>query len=161
MSHPDLTSTQQTKLKDTFHSFSDVFSQHPHNFGRTQLVTHKITTKCDRPISQRAYRTSPSMKAEIRRQVEDLKAQDLIEDSNSPWASPVVMVRKIDGTYRFCVDFRKLNSVTITDAHPLPRVDASLDALSGSQFCQPWTCQVDTGRWNGSTGQTENSIYNR
>lgn len=145
ISHPDLTGAQQDKLKDTLNSFSDVFSQQPFDFGRTNLVTHKITTTCDTPISQRAYRTSPSMKAEIRRQVEELKAQDLIEDSTSPWASPVVMVKKKDGTYRFCVDFRKLNSVTITDAHPLPRVDDSLDALSGSQFFS--TMDMSSGYW--------------
>lgn len=66
--------------------------------------------------------------------MEELKAQDLTEDSTSPWTNPVVMVKKKDSTYRFYVNFRKLNSVTITDAHPLSRVADNLDALSGSQF---------------------------
>ncbi len=77
--------------------------------------------------------------------MEELKAHDLIEDSVSPWASPVVMVKKKDGMYRFCVDFRKLNAVTITDAHPLPRVDDSLDALSCSQFFS--TMDMSSGYW--------------
>lgn len=80
MSNSDLTSAQHLKLKDTLNSFSDVFSQHSHDFGRTQLVTHKITTSRDTPISQRAHRTSPAMKAEMHRQVEELQAEDLIED---------------------------------------------------------------------------------
>lgn len=114
--------------------FSDVFSQHSHDFGLTNLVTHKIHTSYYRPISQRAYCTSSCMKNEIHRQAEKLTAQDLIEDSTSPWGSPVVIIKKKDGTYRFCVDFRRLKSVAITDAHPLPGVDDSLDALSGAQF---------------------------
>ncbi|KAI8506729.1 hypothetical protein Bbelb_151700 [Branchiostoma belcheri] len=60
--------------------------------------------------------------------------QDVIEPSTSPWASPVVIVTKKDGTPRFCVDFRKLNSVTVPDAHPLPRIDDTIDALAGSYY---------------------------
>lgn len=81
-------------------------------------------------------------------QLEELKTHDLIEDS----ASPVVMVKKKDGTYRFCVDFRKLNLVSITDAHHLPRVnDSSLC------FSSPSRCQVDTGmlKWILLTDQKQ------
>lgn len=77
--------------------------------------------------------------------MEELKAHDLDEDSISPWASPEVMVKKKDGMYRFCVDFRKLNAVTITDAHRLPRVNDSLDVLSGSQFFS--TMDMSSGYW--------------
>ncbi|CAH1229798.1 RTL1 [Branchiostoma lanceolatum] len=59
---------------------------------------------------------------------------DVIEPSSSPWASPVVLVTKKDGSPRFCVDYRKLNSVTIPDAHPLPRIDDTLDALAGASY---------------------------
>lgn len=126
-------------------SLSEVFSQHAHDYGRTSKVTHKIRTKDDTPISQRACRTSPALKAEIHRQVEKLKAQDVVENSDSPWVSPVVMIKKKDNTYRFCVDYRRLNSVIITDAHPLPRVDDSLDALSGSQYFS--SMDMSSGYW--------------
>lgn len=58
-------------------------------------------------------------------------AKGIVEASHSPWAAPIVMVRKKDGTWHFCLDYRGLNSVTIKDAHPLPRTDDTLDALRG------------------------------
>ena len=59
--------------------------------------------------------------------------QHVIEPAHGPWASPIVLVRKKDGTTHLCVDFCKLNGVTQKDAHPLPRIDDTLDALSGAQ----------------------------
>ena len=65
------------------------------------------------------------------RQVEELQKQGVIEPSDSPWAANVVLVKKKDGTRRFCVDYRGLNAVTINDAYPVPRIDETLDASSG------------------------------
>ena len=62
-----------------------------------------------------------------------MQSQGVIEPSHSPWASPVVMVRKKDGSLRFCIDYRKLNEVTRKDSYPLPRVDDLLDSLSDAQ----------------------------
>jgi len=70
----------------------------------------------------------------VSRQVQDLLDQDLIEPAHSEWSFPVVLVRKKDGSWRFCVDYCKLNSVTIQDAYPLPRIDESMDALAGSKY---------------------------
>ena len=64
----------------------------------------------------------------------DMLAQGVIEPATGPWSSPVVLVQKKDGSTRFCVDFRQLNSLTKIDAHPLPRVDDTLDSLSGAQW---------------------------
>jgi len=70
----------------------------------------------------------------VSRQVQDLLSRDLIEPAHSAWSSPVILVQKKDESWRFCVDYRKLNCVTIQDTYLLPKIDELLDALAGSKF---------------------------
>ena len=78
-------------------------------------------------------------------QVQQMLASNVIRPSNSPWASPVVMVRKKDGSLRFCIDFRQLNAATVKDTHPLPRIDDLLDALHGAKWFS--TLDLKSGYW--------------
>ena len=80
------------------------------------------------------YRTSPVERAHISSEVQRMLSEKIIEPSRSPWASPVLLVKKKDGTMRFCVDYRKLNLVTVKDVYPLPRIDDSLAALSTGRY---------------------------
>ncbi|KAG1946736.1 hypothetical protein F2P79_013286 [Pimephales promelas] len=136
---------QQTQLEAMIFKYADIFSANDYDYGRTDLVTHTIRTGDAQPIKQRAYRTSPHMRAEIDRQVQQLLSHDVIEESCSPWASPVVLVKKKDGSYRFCIDFRKLNAVTVKDSYPLPRPSDALDSLSGA--CWFSTMDLSSGYW--------------
>ncbi|KAH9171777.1 hypothetical protein AeNC1_017768, partial [Aphanomyces euteiches] len=82
------------------------------------------------------------MEAEIQQYLE----LGLIRPSTSPWASPVLMIRKPDGSIRFCIDYRRLNEVTIKDSYPLPRIDDLLDVLGKAKYFS--TMDVASGCWN-------------
>ena len=105
-----------------------------HDLGRTSLAEHTINTGDSRPVKVPPRRISIHKRQEAEDAVEKLKQQGLIEPSKSPWSSALVFVLKKDGSLRCCVDYRLLNAATIKDTYPLPRIDATLDALSGSTW---------------------------
>ena len=119
---------QQQQLNGLFKEFSDVFSQGEDDLGCTPLLEHTIEMQGP-PLLQPYRRQNPAVRRQEMVQVQQMLASDVICPSNSPWASPVVMLKKKDGSLRFCVDFRQLNAATVKDAHPLPRIDDLLDAL--------------------------------
>ena len=139
-----LSPLQQQQLNDLFRDFSDVFSQGEDDLGSTPLLEHTIETH-EPPLRQPYRRQNPAVRREEMAQVQQMVVSDIIHPSNSPWASPVVMVRKKDGSLRFCVDFRQLNTATIKDAHPLPRIDDLLDALHGARWFS--TLDLKSGYW--------------
>ena len=132
--HDSLSESVCTSLKDVLTQYSDVFSKSPSDMGLTDLVTHHIDTGDAKPVRQQLRRYPPAHAEAISRQIDDFLEQGVIEPASSPWASNIVLVRKKDGSYRCCVDYRRLNSVTRKDAYPLPRIDSCLDAMASAQW---------------------------
>ena len=130
----DLSSEEQEELKKLLYRFSDVISLSDADIGRTEMIQHHINTQSAKPIKQAPRRLPFHHHKEVKKLVESMLDNKVIEPSNGPWASPIVLVKKKDGSTRFCVDFRQLNSVTRKDAHPIPRIDETLDALHGASW---------------------------
>ena len=142
---PSLSESNSRKIFDTLASFPDVFNE---GLGHTSVLSHHINTGNSTPIRQYPRRLPFHYTGEVEKQVKDMLQQGVVQPSTSPWASPVVLVKKKDGSYRFCVDYRKLNLVTEQDAHPLPRVDDLLDSLNGN--CLFSTLDLRSGYWQVS-----------
>ncbi|XP_065900680.1 uncharacterized protein [Dysidea avara] len=113
--------------------YADIFAVSKDQLGRTDILQHEIVTKNVTPIRQRFRRMSPQQKEEMRTLLNDMLEKKIIKPSNSPWTSPIVLVKKKDGTSRFCVDYRQLNTITRKDAYPLPRVEDARGLLSGAE----------------------------
>ena len=129
-----LTSSQQAQLQNLINEYRDIFALSPQELGRTNWVQHTINTQGASSIRMRPYRVPEAQKERIENCIDEMLEQGIIRPSASPWASPVVLVKKPDGSDRFCVDFRALNDITKKDSYPLPRIAESLDALSGTQY---------------------------
>ena len=137
---------ESQKLARLLTEYSTVFSTGDGDVGRTTLVEHSIPVEAGtRPIRLPPHRLGPEKEAEAERQVKDLLQKGMIEPAGGAWSSPVVLVKKKDGKWRFCVDYRRLNAVTQQDAYPLPRIDDSLDALAGSKYFS--TLDLVSGYW--------------
>ncbi|KZS07209.1 Uncharacterized protein APZ42_029116 [Daphnia magna] len=104
------------------------------NLGSTFMTEHAIDTSDARPISCVPYRVSAAERRIITENIAEMLKQGIIRPSFSPWAAPVVLVKKKSGDYRFCVDFRRLNAITKRDVYPLPRMDDVFDRIAGAKF---------------------------
>ncbi|KAK3720968.1 hypothetical protein QZH41_006537 [Actinostola sp. cb2023] len=120
-----------------------VFSQGANDLGCTSAVKHRIKLNDNIPFKQRHRRIPPAQYEEVRQHLKDMLECGVIRKSHSPWSSPVVLVRKRDGSLRFCIDFRKLNARTVKDAYSLPRIDEALEA--GSSWYT--TLDLKSGYW--------------
>lgn len=125
--------------------FSDCFALNSSELGRTSVVTHKVNTGDHAPIKQPPRRVPFSLRSKVRELTGEMLEQGVIQPSSSPWASPIVLVAKKDGSTRFCVDYRQVNAITKPDVFPLPRIDDSLDLLVGTQFFS--TLDLASGYW--------------
>ena len=134
-----------TKLKQVLCHNHDVFCLEEGERGETNLTEMEIATGDVTPRRVPLRRMPLAVRREVARQLETMQEAVVIQPSQSPWSSPVVMVRKKDGSQRFCVDYRALNAVTKVDTYHLPRVDDLLDRLGGSRYFS--TLDLASGYW--------------
>jgi hypothetical protein len=140
-----LSSDDRRRFVEVLRSKLKAFASHPKKTPTTPLTSHYIDTGQHRPINVPPYRTGPAQKEEIDKLVQDMLDNNVIRPSKSPYSSPVLLVKKSDGSYRFCVDYRKLNAITKRDVYPLPRIDDTLDMLGQARYFS--TLDLQSGFW--------------
>jgi len=127
----DITSFQTSQLKSLLIKYYKCFDD---KLGRTSLVQHHIDTGNTKPIKLRPYRVSPYRKEIISDEITKMLNAGIIEPCVGPYAAPITLQPKKDGSLRFCVDYRELNSVTVRDVYPIPRIDDTLDQLQHAKY---------------------------
>ncbi|XP_033756184.1 uncharacterized protein LOC117338928 [Pecten maximus] len=128
-----LTKPQRKDLTELMEEFVDVLTDMP---GNTSLVEHDIKTTTSEPVRLKPHNIPFNMKETIRDEVDKMLKMGVIHPSKSPYSAGVVIVRKKDGTNRFCVDYRHLNRITVFDAEPMPDAEDIFSRLAGHQ-CFP------------------------
>lgn len=130
----NLDSQQVQEVESFLDRWQEALSLHDLDAGRAAKVKHRIRLTSPEPFKDRSRRIPPSMVEQVRKHLQEMLDFGVITRSESPYASNIVLVKKKDGSLRFCIDFRKLNSLTVRDAYALPRIDDTLDALQGAQW---------------------------
>jgi hypothetical protein len=120
------------KLTALLKEFAEVFVRSDQPVRTTEVIMHRIDTGDARPFRQTLRQQPKTTRDESDTLLKEMIQQGVVEPSSSPWASNVVLVRKKDGSLRWCIDFRQLNALSKKDAYPLPRIDTCMDALNGA-----------------------------
>ena len=138
---------QAGKARSLLKEYHDIFSLEKCDMGHTNATKHKIVLKdLDTPLfKERFRRIPPPQLDEVREHLKLMLDAGVIRPSNSPWCNAVVLLRKKDGSLRFCIDFRKLNSLTVKDSHLLPRICETLESLTGAAHYS--TFDMNSGFW--------------
>ena len=131
---PTVSPEAKRNLSQLIESYQDVFSHSEFDLGCTELVHHEIDTGTNKPFRQPLRPQPRAHLPAIDRLLSEMQSQNIIEPCQSEWASNIVLVKKKDGSIRFCVDYRKLNDLTRKDAYPLPRIETCLDTLAGAAW---------------------------
>jgi len=143
-SSKNLNESQKQLCAEFINEFCDIFSEEI-IAGNCKIGEHVINLQDSSPIKQVPRRIPIHMRKEVNKIIMDMRNQGVIEESKSPWMSPAVLVKKKDGTIRFCIDYRKLNAVTKKDSYPLPRIDDIFDQLAGNSWYS--TLDLKSGYW--------------
>ena len=135
------------KAKRLLLEFHHIFTLEPNEIGCTDTAEHviKLLPGQDEPFKERFHRIAPHEVEEVRQHVQEMLDGGAIRPLQSPWCNAIILVRKKDGSLRFCIDFRCLNAKSRKDSHPLPRVPETIESLVGA--CYFLTIDLKSGFW--------------
>ena len=140
LSESQLNDAQKAQVVSLINEYRDVFVGSDGVIGRTDYIQHHIRTDpATQPIASKPYRVNYKNREVIEEQVNEMLEKNIIQPSASPWSAPVVLVPKPDGSLRFCVDYRKLNNVTVVENFPLPDIRQSLE-IFGQKGAKIFSC---------------------
>ena len=132
--NPSLTPEDKEKMFNSLKQHQECFAKSSRDLGHCKSLTHQINTGTADPIHQQPYPSAFKQRELLHTQVTEMLKDEVIEPSSSLWSSPVILIKKKDGSYRFCVDYRKLNNVTIKDVYPLLLIDEALSRLEKTKY---------------------------
>ena len=140
---------QKQEVANLLQEFRDVFVGSDGIIGCTDMIEHHIRTEPGtHPIASKPYRVNYKNRRVIEEQVQEMLDQKIIRPSASPWSAPVVLVPKRDGTLRFCVDYRRLNKITVLEQFPLPDIRQSLEIFGSKNARYFSTLDLKSAYWN-------------
>lgn len=130
----ELNEVDRHELMLLLNEYVDIFGQGDSDVGVTDLGMMEIHLTTNKPVSRRPYRLSHSENEKVRQKIKELLDKNIIKESNSQYASPIIAVPKKNGEIRLCVDYRELNKITVKDKYPLPLIEEQLDKLAGKRY---------------------------
>ena len=149
----DIDKDHEEKILALLELYADVIAIGDNGLGWTGILRHNTDTGNTNPIRQQVRRISMPAKEKVGELLKNMMQKKVISPSKSPWASPIVLVQKKDGSTRFCVDYRKINKVTRKDAYPVPRINNTLDTLAGTTLFS--TLDLRSGYWQVEMDPTD------
>ena len=127
----NLTATEKLEIKQLLKEFQQVFSDVS---KCTTCTHHDVDVGEATPVKQHPYRVNPIKHCQMRKEIDYMLKNKIIEPSSSSWISPCVLVSKPDGTFQFCTGFHKINILTKSDSFPLPRIEDCIDRIGNSKY---------------------------
>jgi len=153
LENANLTTAQKEEVQSFLDRWQHIFSKDLTDLGKADIVEHEIHLSDDKPFKEAPRHIPPGLFNEVKEHLKEMLECGAIRHSNSPYSSNVVIVRKKDGTIRFCLDYRKLNQRTIKDAYSIPRIENTLHLLSGSKYFSK--LDLRSGYWQVSVKEED------
>ena len=148
MEKDKITDEQFERLTSFLYSNRDLFATDLADLPGTDIVLHEIETTTNIPVRQRQFRHAPHLEKEIDRQCKKMLDANIIRESQSPWNSPIFLLKKKNNEYRFVCDYRKLNAITVPKFHPLPTLENCLDLVGQEQPTIFSVCDQKSGYYS-------------